>query len=63
MIGPRLGASLIPFEVYEIVRRVTVLRIAVFVVNVVVVVYLARRVLRERRARAARGDAPVPAAG
>lgn len=56
-------ASLIPLEVYEIVRRVTALRIAVFVVNVAVVVYLARRVLRERRARAAGASAPVPATG
>jgi len=56
-------ASLIPFEVYEIVRRVTALRILVFLVNVAVVVYLARRVVRERRARAVGEGAPVAAAG
>lgn len=46
-------ASLIPLEVLEIVRQVTLLRVAVFVVNVAVVVYLARRVVRERRAHQA----------
>lgn len=54
-------ASLIPFEIYEIVRRATALRVAVFLVNVAVVVYLARRVMRERQARAA--GAPVAVAG
>ena len=46
-------ASLIPVEVWEVVRRTTVLRVGVLVLNVAVVVYLARRVARERAARAA----------
>lgn len=48
-------ASLIPFEVWEVARGVTVLRVGVLVLNVAVVVYLARHVTRERgeRARAA----------
>lgn len=44
-------ASLIPFEVWEVARRVTLLRVAVLALNVAVVVYLARRVVRERATR------------
>ena len=49
--------SLIPIEVYEIAHQVTVLRIATFVINVAVVVYLIVRLRRPRR----EGDVP-PAA-
>lgn len=48
-------ASLVPFELYELARRVTALRVAILVLNVAAVVYLARRVVRERRARAGAG--------
>jgi|SRR5579864_902271 len=36
-------SSLIPLEVYEIVRVVRVLRIAILLINIAIVVYLARR--------------------
>ncbi|OLB95035.1 MAG: hypothetical protein AUH30_16460 [Candidatus Rokubacteria bacterium 13_1_40CM_68_15] len=36
-------ASFIPLEIYEIVRHVTVTRMLVLVINVAIVVYLARR--------------------
>ena len=39
-------ASLIPFEIYEIVKEATALRIATLVVNILVVAYLAWRVKR-----------------
>ncbi len=42
--------SLLPFEVASIVRHPHVVRVAVLVVNVAIVVYLARKALRERRA-------------
>lgn len=54
-------ASLIPFEVWEVARRVTLLRVAVLVLNVAVVVYLARRVVRERAARRGRPVGAPPA--
>jgi uncharacterized membrane protein (DUF2068 family) len=44
-------ASLIPLEVYEIAREVTVVRVAVLVVNLATVAYLAWRVRDERRLR------------
>jgi len=37
-------AGLIPFELYEIYRRVTLVKMAVMVANVAIVFYLARRV-------------------
>jgi uncharacterized membrane protein (DUF2068 family) len=45
-------AAFLPFEVYEIAQRVRAGRVLVFVVNVAIVVYLARRNWRERRANA-----------
>jgi uncharacterized membrane protein (DUF2068 family) len=44
--------SLIPFEVYEIARKLSPVRIALFVLNVAIVVYLVVTVRRDRRARA-----------
>jgi len=44
-----ITGSLIPFEVYEMVRRPDGLRIMVFVVNIAVVAYLIRRIMHERR--------------
>ncbi len=52
-------ASLLPFEVIAVVRHVHVARSLVLLVNVVIVVYLARRALRERREESKRaGLAP-----
>ena len=39
-------ASLVPFEVYEITRRITVPRVGALVVNLVVVAYLVRQIRR-----------------
>jgi uncharacterized membrane protein (DUF2068 family) len=52
------SGSLIPFEVYEIVRKFTYLRIALFLVNVGIVIYLIDALRKERRARA-RTDHPA----
>ncbi|MBV8519231.1 MAG: DUF2127 domain-containing protein [Acidobacteria bacterium] len=42
-------SSFIPFEIYEIVKEVTALRIAMLVVNVAIVVYLIVQVKRHHR--------------
>ena len=42
------SASLVPPEIYEIVRHVTVTRVGVLVLNLVIVGYLVVRVRRER---------------
>jgi uncharacterized membrane protein (DUF2068 family) len=44
-------SSLIPFEIYEIVRRPTVLRGSLFVLNVGIVIYLIVTLRREHKAR------------
>lgn len=44
--------SLIPFELYEIARRFTVVRVTLFVLNVAIVVYLIITLRRDRRDRA-----------
>jgi len=41
-------ASLIPLELYELVRHPNVTRVTVLVVNLAIVIYLVRRVRRER---------------
>lgn len=43
-------ASLVPFELYELARRLTVPRVLALAVNVAIVVYLVVRVRRERHA-------------
>jgi uncharacterized membrane protein (DUF2068 family) len=43
--------SLLPFEVVSFVRHPHLVRAAVFLLNVAIVAYLARKALRERRAR------------
>jgi uncharacterized membrane protein (DUF2068 family) len=43
-----ITASLVPVEIYEIVRRTTSLRILVLLINVAVVVYLLRRIVKDR---------------
>jgi uncharacterized membrane protein (DUF2068 family) len=50
-------AGLIPFELYEIHRRLTFIKGAVLIANVAIVVYLARRVTRH--GAPARDPAPV----
>ena len=55
-----LTASFLPWEVYEIMRHVTWIKIVLFVVNVVVVVYLIFHVqgrMRHRNARRALDNA------
>lgn len=47
-------ASLIPFEVWEVVRRASPLRVLVLVLNVAAVWYLVRRVMHERARRVGR---------
>lgn len=49
-------ALLIPIEVYELVQRVTPIRILILIINILIVAYLvARRVHEHRRAVAATG--------
>ena len=56
--------SLLPFEILALVRHPHVVRALVFVVNIAIVVYLARTALREARVkrfeRRDRGSAPTP---
>ncbi len=54
-------SSLIPFEIYEIARRTTLLRVSLFVVNVGIVIYLIVTLRREHQARKA--SSPEPPAG
>lgn len=44
-----ITGSLVPFELYETVRRLSALRILVLIVNIAVVVYLVYRINHERR--------------
>jgi uncharacterized membrane protein (DUF2068 family) len=48
------GGSLLPYEVFELVRHVRVGRALVLIVNAVIVVYLARRAWRRGRPRGER---------
>lgn len=41
--------SFIPFEIYEIAHHITVVRVAMVILNVIVVVYLVARISWERR--------------
>ncbi len=43
--------SLIPFEIYEMVRRFTSIRVGLFIVNVAIVIYLIATLKRDRRER------------
>jgi len=52
-------ASFIPFEIYEVVRRVTATRIVALVVNIAILVYLIVR-LRRRRTMSSRRAAQEP---
>lgn len=55
-------SSLIPFEVYEIIRKVNPLKILVLVVNIGFVIYLAYQLYREHQDRAGRRGAIGPGA-
>jgi uncharacterized membrane protein (DUF2068 family) len=45
--------SLIPFEIYEIARKPTLVRVTLFVVNVAIVIYLIYILRKDRRSRVA----------
>ena len=45
--------SLIPFEIYEIARKLSLVRVALFVVNVAIVIYLIIILRKDRKARIA----------
>jgi uncharacterized membrane protein (DUF2068 family) len=53
-------SSLIPFEIYELAKKISLLRATFLVVNIAIVVYLIIALLRERASRA-RGSTPQPA--
>lgn len=44
--------SLIPFELYEIARKFTLLRVSLFILNVAIVIYLIFTLRKDRRERA-----------
>jgi uncharacterized membrane protein (DUF2068 family) len=43
--------SLIPFEIYEITRKLSLVRVAIFVVNVAILIYLVVILRKDRRQR------------
>ena len=45
-------STFIPLELYEIIRRVTYIRVCVLVLNLIVVAYLVLRLCQQRRAHA-----------
>jgi uncharacterized membrane protein (DUF2068 family) len=45
--------SLIPFEIYEIARKFTLVRVALLIINVAIVIYLIITLRKDRRARSA----------
>ncbi len=52
-------STLIPFEVYELTRRLTMVRVSALVVNVVAVIYLVYRLRHPREANAASATSHV----
>jgi len=48
-LGAVSGAIYIPYELYELARHVTALRIGTFLANVVIVIYLSRSIWQNRR--------------
>jgi uncharacterized membrane protein (DUF2068 family) len=44
-------SSLVPFEIYEIAHKISLLRIAIFVLNIGIVIYLIVTLRKERQAR------------
>jgi uncharacterized membrane protein (DUF2068 family) len=55
-----ITASLLPFEFYELYRRVTVSGIVVTVVNIAILVYLIVRLFKDRRHKSKWGKSPIP---
>jgi len=51
--------TLIPFEVYELTQRLTMVRVSALVVNVAAVIYLVYRLRHPRKANAAVATSPV----
>jgi uncharacterized membrane protein (DUF2068 family) len=45
-------SSLVPFEIYEIIKKPTLVRLSLFLLNVGIVVYLAATLAKERAMRA-----------
>jgi uncharacterized membrane protein (DUF2068 family) len=43
--------SLIPFEIYEITRKLSLVRVAIFVVNIAILIYLVVILRKDRRQR------------
>ena len=52
-------SALIPFEVYELARRLTMVRVSALVVNVAAVIYLVYRLRHPRQANAASATSHV----
>jgi uncharacterized membrane protein (DUF2068 family) len=57
-LGAISGAIYVPYELYELGRQVTALRIATFLANIAIVIYLTRSIARGRQAAAARDRIP-----
>jgi uncharacterized membrane protein (DUF2068 family) len=56
--------SLIPFEIFAIARRVSVVRVAIFVLNVAIVIYLIINLFKDRLERSHHAtDRPGPEGG
>jgi uncharacterized membrane protein (DUF2068 family) len=53
-------SSLLPFEIVALARHPHVSRVALLLVNLVIVVYLARKALREHRQRASKRGPAAP---
>ncbi len=48
--------SLVPFEIYEMTRKFSAIRVGLFLANVAIVVYLAWMLTRQHRERSAEGE-------
>jgi len=51
----------IPLEVYEVARRLTLIRVGVLAINIAIVAYLVYQLWRKRRDEAGSVDDPAPA--
>ena len=49
----------IPLEVYEVWRRLTVIRLSILAINLAIMVYLIARLIRDRKKEAGAIDAPA----
>ena len=55
-----ITTTFIPFEVIELAKRFTVIRLIVVLLNIAVVVYLVVRIINQRRAAKLEGHAEMP---